>query len=262
MLERVRSTTFALLGATALFGLVLVALMSQAGVPYLPSLPIPAGPSGQQAIGDAAVAAPSGDSIAPTATVAPALRAAAGTTAGGVGTGSGSGQGSHVAGSRQIAAAPVPPGSVANQPSDQGSPQPQPAAAVPPAPVATGPSPAPAPVGSAPKTRVTSSPSGTSTKGSGRSTKANGKAVGHSASKHAAGSSSVTGTSKPPRPAPKAAKAAKAEPKPAKAAKSASKASSKLPPPPSAVAAEQDAGSPAAESAKGTEPGGKGHSKH
>jgi hypothetical protein len=41
LVERMRSTTFALLGVTAAMGLGLVALISQQGWPYLPAIPIP-----------------------------------------------------------------------------------------------------------------------------------------------------------------------------------------------------------------------------
>jgi hypothetical protein len=51
-----RSTTFALLGGTALFGLVIVAIMSQQGLPYLPSLPLPGTSSGGEEVSGAAVA--------------------------------------------------------------------------------------------------------------------------------------------------------------------------------------------------------------
>jgi hypothetical protein len=273
ILERVRSTTFALLGGTALFGLVLVALLSQAGLQYLPPLPIPAAPSGEQAIGDASVAAPSGNSIAPNVSAARAPRALPGGTAGGAGPGGGSQGGSRVAGSHQVAAAP---GSAANQPTGQGAPQPQPAGATPPAPLATVPSPAPAPAAGTPTIPVASSPPRASTAGGKGSSKSNGKAVGHTTSKSSAGSSSIAGTSTPPKAEAKAAKAeakaAKAEAKAAKAeakaakveakaAKAAAKASSKPPP----VATEQAASPPAADPSQGTGPGpggGKGHSKH
>lgn len=56
LLERMRSTTFALLGGTALFGLAIVAIMSQQGLPYLPSLPLPGTSSGGEEVSGAAVA--------------------------------------------------------------------------------------------------------------------------------------------------------------------------------------------------------------
>jgi hypothetical protein len=55
--ERMRSTTFALLGITAAAGLGLVAIFSQQGWPLLTPSPLPSAPGGSGAIGDAMVVA-------------------------------------------------------------------------------------------------------------------------------------------------------------------------------------------------------------
>ncbi len=60
--ERMRSTTFALLGITAATGLGLVAVFSQQEWPLLPPGPLPVAPAGPTTVGDAAIAA--GPSVA------------------------------------------------------------------------------------------------------------------------------------------------------------------------------------------------------
>lgn len=63
LLERMRSTTFALLGITAAMGLGLVAVVSQQGWPLLPAAPLPPLPVEQSGIDDATVVtAPQGAS--------------------------------------------------------------------------------------------------------------------------------------------------------------------------------------------------------
>jgi hypothetical protein len=62
LFDRMRATTFALLGGTAAFCLVLVALLSQQGVPYLPALPIPGAGGGDEAISNGSAVARGGNS--------------------------------------------------------------------------------------------------------------------------------------------------------------------------------------------------------
>ncbi|HEX5610743.1 MAG TPA: hypothetical protein VFX45_11715 [Solirubrobacterales bacterium] len=63
LFDRVRATTFAMLGGTAAFCLVLVALLAQQGVPYLPALPIPGAGNGDEAVSGASAVARIGDPI-------------------------------------------------------------------------------------------------------------------------------------------------------------------------------------------------------
>ncbi|HVQ58318.1 MAG TPA: hypothetical protein VMS60_05355 [Solirubrobacterales bacterium] len=63
LFDRVRATTFAMLGGTAAFCLVLVALLSQQGVPYLPALPIPGANGGDEAVSGGSAVARIGDPI-------------------------------------------------------------------------------------------------------------------------------------------------------------------------------------------------------
>jgi len=63
LFDRMRATSFAMLGGTAAFCLVLVAIMAQQGVPYLPALPIPGVDRGDEAVSDAAAVARIGDPI-------------------------------------------------------------------------------------------------------------------------------------------------------------------------------------------------------
>ncbi len=57
MLDRARATSLALLGVTAAVGLAMIALALNLGWPLLAGAPIPGFEDGQQAVGDAAVAA-------------------------------------------------------------------------------------------------------------------------------------------------------------------------------------------------------------
>lgn len=63
LFDRVRATTFAMLGGTAAFCLVLVALLAQQGVPYLPALPIPGVKGGDEAVSDASAVARAADPL-------------------------------------------------------------------------------------------------------------------------------------------------------------------------------------------------------
>jgi hypothetical protein len=110
LLERMRSTTFALLGGTALFGLVIVAIMSQQGLPYLPSLPLPGISSGGEEVSGAAVAERLQGGR--TGAVAPAgVGPTAGRGGGGAGRGADEGDagGAGLATSRQIETSSAPP---------------------------------------------------------------------------------------------------------------------------------------------------------
>ena len=51
--ERMRSTSFALLGLTAATGLAMVAILSQPGWPLLSPAPLPSGPAVEQSLGEA-----------------------------------------------------------------------------------------------------------------------------------------------------------------------------------------------------------------
>jgi hypothetical protein len=114
LLERMRSTTFAMLGGTALFCLVIVALMAQAGLPQLlPSLPIPDGPGARTGLHEASVVAPSARAGAGAVPRAITAAGSPGNVVGADGPGSpvapptGSGD-SQLASSQEIAVAPAP----------------------------------------------------------------------------------------------------------------------------------------------------------
>lgn len=103
LLERMRSTTFALLGTTAALGLGLVAIVSQQGWPQLPSAPIPGLSQGQGQLDQARVAGSSA------AAVAPALATAqpSGTPSLSTGEAESDRFPSRLAGSREVGTAPI-----------------------------------------------------------------------------------------------------------------------------------------------------------
>lgn len=121
VLDRLRSTTFALLGATALFGLVIVAIMSQQGFGLLPQLPIPGLSQGDEGVSGADALGGSGDSSRPAISVLPAGEAVGGQGAQAPARGA---QGkSNLGGSRQLDSGGNPqPGT--GQPGNQPAPQP------------------------------------------------------------------------------------------------------------------------------------------
>ncbi len=131
LLERMRSTTFALLGITAAMGLGLVAVASQQSWPLLPAAPVPGLPwSGEVEEATVVVAAP----IAPISSDRPAAGLiSASETDRGDRRSSGSGANSQLSDSRTLATAPPQPAP---------DPASEPPSASPP-PVAAAPSPAP-----------------------------------------------------------------------------------------------------------------------
>jgi translation initiation factor IF-2 len=173
LVERMRSTTFALLGVTAAIGLALVALASQQGWPYLPASPIPGPPGTRESVGDGAAVAPAsrvpvgaaGRAVArPKASEAIPGLAAAGPP------------GPRLAGSRQLTA----PSAAGGQPSGGSAPAPvgEPSGEGPPpaspAPAPTGPSPAPPPTPAAPPVATSPAPPASASTGHGK-----GNAYGH-----------------------------------------------------------------------------------
>jgi hypothetical protein len=130
LLERLRSTTFALLGVTTALGLALVAVIAQQGFSPLPGLPLPGISSQEGRVGEAQVVA------------RPASRPAAGDRGGGTAAAGSTGAGdgsrpsapSRLADSRQAGPAAPP----APAPSGGGAPgQDAPPIPVPPAPPAS-----------------------------------------------------------------------------------------------------------------------------
>ena len=162
LLERMRSTAFALLGITAAMGLGLVALASQQGWPYLPALPIPAAPAEHGAVHDARVVTPSLIAAGPLE-----LRIGTsdtGTSAQFAGFGGPKGPAtavpgsSHLSGSHQVGAQAVSPSSPGDgQPGGEGTGE-----APPSQPVSETPAPAPAPTPTATPVSVPA-PASTST---------------------------------------------------------------------------------------------------
>jgi hypothetical protein len=150
LLDRIRSTGFALLGATALLGLVIVAIMAQQGVPYLAPLPIP-GHGGGEAVAPATLATRPADelALAPRAGVgAVGHRTSifAGSEAGGSPTGAGGSLTSGLAGGRQLGDSPgLAPAPGAGQPSGGSGSQPEPVPVPPESQPAVGSEPVPAP---------------------------------------------------------------------------------------------------------------------
>lgn len=137
LLERMRSTTFAILGIAAAMGLGLVAIASQQGLPVLPGLPIPGAVGEQQEkLGTAKpVAAPN-----PSPGLGPASAAPApGSDGGGAGTPAVRPENAALSGSRQLASSPnsAPDGAGEEVPSGE--------APVAPVPAVPAPSEAPAP---------------------------------------------------------------------------------------------------------------------
>lgn len=157
LLERMRSTTFALLGVTAAMGLGLVAIVSQQGWPVLPASPLPVAPTEHAEVHDAiAVRSPFPSSVS---RLSPGKRA--GKPAADRGAGPAEARASRLSGSRQLAAPPPPSssGPVADGPSGDGASPPPESAAPPPSQApAAAPTPAPAPQpASAPAAPVTAS---------------------------------------------------------------------------------------------------------
>ena len=138
LLERMRSTTFALLGITAAMGLGLVALVSQQGWPYLPALPIPAAPAEHGAVHDARV-------VTPALIAAGPLELRTGTSAqfaGFNGPATPVWGSSHLSGSHQVGGQAVPPSSPDNGQSEgEGTAEPAPSSQ----PVSEAPAPVPTP---------------------------------------------------------------------------------------------------------------------
>src|SRR6478672_5460474 len=157
LLERMRSTTFALLGITAAMGLGLVAVISQQGWPVLPVVPIPGLEADQAKVHDAAVAARShGSSAAERAPRASAAEPAAKRNGAAPEP-----EDAELAGSRQLTTAPpataLPADPAPGPPAQQGaSPEPQPVA--PPANGAATATPAAAPAPTAPPVVSSSTP--------------------------------------------------------------------------------------------------------
>lgn len=166
LMVRMRSTTFALLGAAAAFGLAIVAVMSQQGWPLLPSLPIPGPGSGRESIHGAAALPGAGPALVHRAQLPPTgTPADHGSSATETPT-------SRLAGSRQLGAPPSPaPGAGAGQPSGHGAPAPAPT----PSP-AEAPSAAPSPSASSPAAQPAPTPSPISSSAHGEG---NGKAYGN-----------------------------------------------------------------------------------
>jgi hypothetical protein len=125
LLERMRSTTFALLGITAALALGLVAIAAQQDWPDLPFSPLPGPAAKQGEVHGALVAAPPGDAgVGSAQPAAPALTAAAAAPTDGGGTDK---SGSRLSESRQLEvpvagekpAADAPSGQDAAPPSSQ-----------------------------------------------------------------------------------------------------------------------------------------------
>ncbi len=156
LLERMRSTAFALLGVTAAMGLGLVALIAQQGWPVLPFSPIPGPPVGHVAVHEATAVARSPRGASKGA--GHRVRARALPAAGPPPVQAPS-PGSRLAGAHQVASHQAPPpspgdgqpgGGDGSQPTPAGQAAPAPAPSAPPAtappppdssPVATAPSP-------------------------------------------------------------------------------------------------------------------------
>jgi hypothetical protein len=216
LLERMRSTTFALLGVTAAMGLGLVAVISQQGWPLLPAAPLPGLSVEQAKVHDAVAIRPDGGSSAPGSLVAAQGRRAATDQRADAAT-----PGSDLSGSRQLATAPSPvpadpaTGSPAEQPvpTEPAPVTPVPAPVPPPAPV-TGPpasptAPAPPPItASTDQSRGKSHgkykpPDGSKDKSTAG---AGGKPVAGSKGKSPTGSKDKSRSYEPPAPAPAAVK--------------------------------------------------------
>jgi len=242
LLERMRSTTFALLGITAAVGLGLVATLSQQSWPLLPSAPLPGLPSEGQ-VHDAAPVK-GADTVSTS-------RPAVGPLAGGVRTSD-----------RRVA------GQRAGQQTSGLSESRQPAAAAPPAPAdlpaddPTGepPSPAPAPVAEAPSSSAPPAPSQSSVPPATPSTSASDSpppaitaATNQGKGKPKAARGKSRGYEPAPAPPPKPAKgkSRKAETAPAPA-----------PPPPTTGKKEEPVVAPVPEESASNEKGNAyGHSK-
>lgn len=184
VLERLRSTTFALLGGTALFGLLIVALMAQQGVPFLPTLPLPGiEKGGEQGVSGGSVVSRSGDSVS-AAVPATLVDRIGGGSAGANGKDAPGKRGhSGLAGSHQIGSGPR-----SGSPS---VPQPSPAA-----PETT---PSPAPPASQPTATPVSQPSGSTPSGSSGGGSSSSGSSNSDASTAAVGGSTGSGHgSKPP----------------------------------------------------------------
>jgi hypothetical protein len=217
LMERMRSTTFALLGITAAMGLGLVAFISQQGWSYLPAIPIPGPAAKHGRVHDAvAVAQP---------------RLSPGASTHRTGTGSGATGADrrpgappsahpHPSGSHQSVApfspAPGGTGRTGGQPAGEGAPGPAPAQPSPsqsptPAPGST-PAPTPGPTATAPSPATSSALSAPASHGKGNAyghqkTASSGSEKAHAAQPHAAPSPTpppvpAAGAGKPEPPAP------------------------------------------------------------
>lgn len=143
LLERMRSTTFALLGITTAMGLGLVAVVSQQDWPFLPAAPLPALSEDGSSVDDAIEAGSASTGLPPASR---AGRPRSAPPAGGrAGEPKALAPGSHLSGSRQLATAPSPPPAnpVDGTPASPAEPSPVVAQA-------PGPSPAPASLPAAP----------------------------------------------------------------------------------------------------------------
>jgi hypothetical protein len=153
LLERMRSTTFALLGITAAMGLGLVAIVSQQGWPLLPASPLPGAPAERGEVHDATAVAPDlPSSVAQLSIGKPARGSAADRV-----VAPPQPRASHLSGSRQLAVAPPSPPSDpgADSPTGDGAapppePSEQPSSETPAAAPAPSPAPEPASIPAAP----------------------------------------------------------------------------------------------------------------
>lgn len=150
LLERTRSTSLALLGATAAIGLAMIALALNQGWPLIAGAPIPGLGSGHQAVGKAAVVTKAKAQGSP-----PAISAATSKASPGISSGkprSRRGVPVALAGSQApqaggfVAAHPTPASPVAAGPAGEAAPDPTPVVQQPAPAVAPAPAPAPAAV--------------------------------------------------------------------------------------------------------------------
>jgi hypothetical protein len=144
LLERMRSTAFALLGITAALALGLVAIAAQQGWPDLPFSPLPGPAAKQGEVHGALVAAPPGD--AGVGSAQPAARAVTGAAAAPTDGGGTDKSGSRLSGSRQLEVPVAGEEPAADAPSGQDAAPPPSQVALPPtAPPAAAPEPSPEP---------------------------------------------------------------------------------------------------------------------
>ncbi len=204
LLERMRSTTFALLGITAALGLGLVAIVSQQGWPLLPAAPLPGLSVEQSEIHEAIEAPPGIGSPA----AGPSVAAVAGRASTDHRT-EPRAPGSHVSGSRHLdTAPPSAPAAAAPADSEQSVPlEPAPTPVpVSPAP-SSGPAPSSSPASSAPAAAAPTAPAATAVTAAANQGRGNayGKSKVSAGSKGKAGSAAAS-ASPAPAPAPQAVK--------------------------------------------------------